>query len=66
MNTHLHLVEAYANLYSVWPDPKLKKQTGDMLEAIITRIVNPQTNSMELFFDEKWKVIMNGWKEWDS
>ncbi|SKB76159.1 AGE family epimerase/isomerase [Dyadobacter psychrophilus] len=55
MNTHLHLVEAYANLYSVWPDPKLKKQTSDMLEAIITRIVNPQTNSMELFFDEKWK-----------
>ncbi|MCF2505147.1 AGE family epimerase/isomerase [Dyadobacter sp. CY107] len=54
MNTHLHLVEAYANLYSVWPDPKLKKQTSDMLEAIITRIVNPQTNSMELFFDEKW------------
>ncbi|MCF0048922.1 AGE family epimerase/isomerase [Dyadobacter sp. LJ53] len=55
MNTHLHLVEAYANLYSVWPDPKLKKQTSDMLEAIITRIVNPRTNSMELFFDEKWQ-----------
>ncbi|MCF2520860.1 AGE family epimerase/isomerase [Dyadobacter sp. CY351] len=55
MNTHLHLVEAYANLYSVWPDPKLKKQTANMLEAIITRIVNPKTNSMELFFDEKWK-----------
>jgi mannobiose 2-epimerase len=55
MNTHLHLVEAYTNLYSVWPDKKLKKQTSDMLEAIITHIVNPDTNSMRLFFDEKWK-----------
>lgn len=55
MNTHLHLVEAYTNLYSVWPDAKLKKQTANMLDAIITHIVNPETESMELFFDEKWK-----------
>lgn len=56
MNTHLHLVEAYTNLYSVWPDAKLKKQTANMLDAIITHIVNPQTDSMQLFFDEKWKA----------
>lgn len=56
MNTHLHLVEAYTNLYSVWPDVKLKKQTSDMLEAILTHIVNAKTNSMQLFFDEKWKA----------
>ncbi|WP_138475837.1 AGE family epimerase/isomerase [Dyadobacter bucti] len=56
MNTHLHLVEAYTNLYSVWPDAKLKKQTSDMLEAILTHIVNAKTNSMQLFFDEKWKA----------
>ncbi|MCE6991318.1 AGE family epimerase/isomerase [Dyadobacter sp. CY323] len=56
MNTHLHLVEAYTNLYSVWPDKKLKKQTADMLEAIIKRIVNPETASMQLFFDETWKA----------
>ncbi|MCE7065833.1 AGE family epimerase/isomerase [Dyadobacter sp. CY326] len=55
MNTHLHLVEAYTNLYSVWPDKKLRKQTADMLEAIVTRIVNPETNTMRLFFDEQWK-----------
>jgi len=59
MNTHLHLVEAYTNLYSVWPDQKLKKQTSDMLEAIITHIVNAETDSMQLFFDEKWKAKDN-------
>lgn len=26
MNTHLHIVEAYANLYLVWPNPVLKKK----------------------------------------
>lgn len=56
MNTHLHLVEAYTNLYSVWPDKTLKKQTAAMLEAILTHIVNKETNSMQLFFDEKWKA----------
>ncbi|GGB85346.1 AGE family epimerase/isomerase [Dyadobacter sediminis] len=59
MNTHLHLVEAYTNLYTVWPDEKLKKQTADMLEAILTHIVNAETDSMQLFFDEKWKAKDN-------
>ena len=55
MNTHLHLVEAYTNLYSVWPDKKLKRQTENMLEAILTHVVNGETNRMQLFFDEQWK-----------
>jgi mannobiose 2-epimerase len=56
MNTHLHLVEAYTNLYTVWPDKELKKQTAAMLDTIITHIVDPKTNTMQLFFDEKWKA----------
>jgi len=59
MNTHLHLVEAYTNLFSVWPDPKLKTRTASMLEAILTHIVNTETNSMQLFFDETWKAKDN-------
>ena len=64
MNTHLHLVEAYTNLYRVWPDKTLKKQTTAMLNAILDHIVNHETNRMELFFNEKWeskdKVISYG------
>ncbi|WP_159470072.1 AGE family epimerase/isomerase [Dyadobacter sp. 3J3] len=64
MNTHLHLVEAYTNLYRVWPDKNLKKQTAAMLEAILDHIVNNETSRMELFFTEKWeskdKVISYG------
>jgi mannobiose 2-epimerase len=55
MNTHLHLVEAYTNLYSVWPDKKLKSQTAAMLDIILSRIVDPATNSMRLFFNENWE-----------
>lgn len=55
MNTHLHLVEAYTNLYRVWPDKNLKKQTAAMLNAILDHIVNQQTARMELFFKENWE-----------
>ena len=55
MNTHLHLVEAYTNLYRVWPDKTLRKQTMAMLNVILDHIVNSKTNRMEMFFNEKWE-----------
>jgi mannobiose 2-epimerase len=55
MNTHLHLIEAYTSLYSVWPDKFLKQQTTGMLESILNHILNSSTNRMQLFFDEQWK-----------
>lgn len=55
MNTHLHLIEAYTNLYSVWPDEHLKQQTQNMLSMIQKHIINDKTNTMQLFFDLDWK-----------
>ncbi|UCG57404.1 MAG: AGE family epimerase/isomerase [Phycisphaerales bacterium] len=54
MNTHLHLLEAYTNLYRVWKDEKVKQRLAELIEVFATRIVNPQTRRFELFFDEKW------------
>jgi cellobiose epimerase len=54
MNTHLHLVEAYTNLFSVWPDRRLKTQTVLLLDTILDRIVNPQTDTLQLFFEDNW------------
>ena len=31
MNTHLHIIEAYANLYKVWPDETLKQKIENLL-----------------------------------
>jgi cellobiose epimerase len=56
MNTHLHIVEAYANLYRVWPDKKLRERIINLLELFGTYIINKETNHLNLFMDEDWKV----------
>ncbi|MHA4810414.1 AGE family epimerase/isomerase [Flavitalea flava] len=56
MNTHLHVVEAYANLYRVWPDPRLQTRIGDLLEVFDRYMVDRITGHLVLFFDENWKV----------
>lgn len=54
MNTHLHILEAYTNLYRVWKDDKLKKQLQNLIEIFLTKIINPRTHHLDLFFDENW------------
>ena len=54
MNTHLHVLEAYSNLYRIWKDDLLKKQLQNLIEVFINRIVNSQTFNLNMFFDEEW------------
>lgn len=54
MNTHLHILEAYTNLFRVWKDERLQHQLTNLIEIFIERIINHQTNSFDLFFDENW------------
>lgn len=54
MNTHLHILEAYTNLYRVWKDEKLEKQLQNLIEIFLTKIINPRTHHLDLFFDEDW------------
>ncbi|MND86402.1 Cellobiose 2-epimerase [compost metagenome] len=54
MNTHLHIVEGYANLYKVWKDETLKKVIVELLEVIDTHFINEATGHLKLFFDENW------------
>jgi cellobiose epimerase len=56
MNTHLHVVEAYANLYEVHPDEVLKKDITDLLAIFNDRIINPQNHHLGLFFSEDWQM----------
>jgi mannobiose 2-epimerase len=59
MNTHLHIAEAYANLYRVWPDSKLKQQVEKLLEVFAHHIIDDRTHHLNLFFDENWNVKTN-------
>jgi len=54
MNTHLHILEAYTNLYRVWPDKELKKVISSLLNVFIEHIIDPKTNHLILFLDENW------------
>ena len=56
MNTHLHVVEAYANLYSVWPDAKLRQQVINLLDIFETHFVNKNNDHLHLFFDDGWNL----------
>ena len=56
MNTHLHILEAYTNLYRIWPDEKLAIHQRGLLADFLQHILNSSTGHLHLFFDENWKV----------
>jgi mannobiose 2-epimerase len=37
-NSHLHLLEAFAELHRVWPDPHLKKRLQELLDIFLDRL----------------------------
>jgi len=55
-NTHLHILEAYTNLYRVWKDEKLADKLKNLILIFIEKIVNKKTNHLDLFFDEQWNA----------
>ncbi|MBO9151775.1 AGE family epimerase/isomerase [Chitinophaga sp. GCM10012297] len=59
MNTHLHVLEAYANLYTVWPDDGLKRSIIGLLNVFYDKMLNTNKNRLSLFFDERWQVKGN-------
>lgn len=56
MNTHLHVLEAYAHLYRVWKDERLKDSIRLLLENFANHIISKETGHLNLFFDEEWNV----------
>ena len=59
MNSHLHLLEAYANLYRVWPDEGLKAAIEQLLDIVCTRIMGPDGH-LRLYFNRDWSVLPGG------
>jgi cellobiose epimerase len=55
MNTHLHLLEAFTNLYRVWPDSTLRQRLENMMDVFLTRIINPETHHLRLFMTKDWQ-----------
>jgi mannobiose 2-epimerase len=55
MNTHLHVMEAYTNLYRVWPDEGLAGRLKDLVEIFIDKIIDPETSHLVSFMEKDWK-----------
>ena len=53
-NTHLHIIEPYANLYRIWPSPELQQSLRNIIGIFTDRILNPETHHLDLFFDMDW------------
>ena len=56
MNTHLHILEAYSNLYRAWPNEKLKKSIIRLIDIFQHQIIDKRTGHFNLFFDMDWQV----------
>lgn len=54
MNTHLHVLEGYTNLYRIWPDKALGEHIGILLNNFFDHFIDKDTNHLSLFFDENW------------
>ena len=56
MNSHLHILEAYANLYKVWPMPDLRERIVELLDIVGRRVMGPDGH-LQLYFRRDWSVI---------
>jgi cellobiose epimerase len=57
MNTHLHVLEAYSNLLRVWRGPLLEARQGELIALMLTRIFDPQSGHLRLFFAPDWTSL---------
>lgn len=54
MNTHLHILEAYTNLYRACTTEKVRGALEDLVDLYLKRFIDPKTGRLKLFFDEHW------------
>ena len=55
-NTHLHIVEAYANLYTVWPKEEVKGKIINLLSLFDEYFISKENHHLHLFFDDAWNL----------
>ncbi len=54
MNTHLHILEPYTNLYRVWNNSGLKERLVNLTKLFLEKILDKDTGHLGLFFDDDW------------
>lgn len=56
MNTHIHLLESFTQLYEVWKDDTLRQRLEELL-AITRDKISVEPGAMNLYFTNDWHAI---------
>ena len=56
MNNHLHVLEAFTNLYRAGKDKRVGERLRELLQLFEERILDPRTGHFHHFFDEGWNI----------
>ncbi len=56
MNTHIHLLESFAQLYEVWKDETLRRRLEELL-AVVRDKICVEPGAMNLYFTNDWRAI---------
>jgi mannobiose 2-epimerase len=57
MNTHLHILEAYTNLYTIFTDKQLADKIENLLGVFDEKIIDTTLGQLNLFFDNDWNSL---------
>jgi len=57
MNTHLHVLEAYTNLFRAWPDPLLRDKLTALVRLFLDRIIDHDRQHLWTFFEIDWSPV---------
>lgn len=76
MNTLLHVLEAYTELYRACGNPEVKKTARDALECFLHVMYNKERRRLEVFYDAEFNSIIDlqsyghdveaSWLIWDA
>ncbi len=56
MNTHIHLLEAYTELYAVWKDDTLRQRLEELLH-LVRDTISVEPGAMNLYFTNSWHAL---------
>ena len=59
MNTLLHVLEGYTELYRVGRDERVRKRLLFILDVLQNHVYNPQLHRQEVFFDREYRSLID-------
>ncbi len=59
MNTLLHVMEAYTELYRVSKDERVRDSLLEILKIVEEKVYNPEKRRQEVFFDAEYNSLIN-------